>query len=288
MVILFENLHADKVNEYELVLRSSGIAYDVNKGAYGWNILVGSADYERALNTIEKYLRENPVTGEDRQIPPLHYQKTFSGLVVCVMLVLFYMLMAMGTDNQAFMSTYGSSAFNILHGELYRTVTSLMVHANVVHLACNVVGIAVFGTAVCSITGAGVGWFLILITGIVGNLMNAFLYQKNHISIGSSTAIFGAIGILAGYQFLRKTRQPEMRIKAWIPLAGGLALLAILGSGKYSDLTAHLFGFVSGIVMGIGYNLVAKTPPRRLYQIGLLFIGSGLIAGSWIIGMGIR
>jgi len=96
----------------------------------------------------------------------------------------------------------------------------------------------------------------------LGNFANALFYETRHVSIGASTAVFGALGILAGYQFLTKIKHPRQRIKAWLPLAGGLALLAILGSGAESDIMAHLFGFLSGILLGLGYTLVGRRPKR--------------------------
>jgi len=157
-----------------------------------------------------------------------------------------------------------------------------MLHADTLHLAGNIIGIAIFGTAVCTITGWGAGWLMILTTGLVGNLLNAILYQTDHLSIGASTAIFGAIGILAAYQFFRKLRLPGQRIRAWLPLAGGIALLGSLGSGEFVDLTAHLFGFIVGIVIGSIYAILVKKPVSRSIQVCCLLVTLSVIAMSWI------
>ncbi len=188
----------------------------------------------------------------------------------------------MGNDRGVFIGTYGSSSSHILRGELYRSVTSLIIHTNVVHLAGNIVGITVFGTAVCAITGSGVGWLMILITGIVGNVMNAVLYKTGHLSVGASTAVFGTIGILAAHQFFKKFRLPGERMKAWLPLAGGLALLGILGSGEHTDLTAHLFGFTVGIILGAVYSVVVKRRPAWAYQACSLLIALVVLVMSWM------
>ena len=68
--------------------------------------------------------------------------------------------------------------------------------------------------------------------------------------------IFGAVGILSAHQFVKHVRRKtEARIKAWLPLAGGLALLGFLGAGQHTDLTAHLFGFLAGSILGLIYAL---------------------------------
>jgi membrane associated rhomboid family serine protease len=184
----------------------------------------------------------------------------------------------------AFVKTYGLAVYEVLHGELYRTVTSLFIHADTLHLAGNVLGISLFCTAVCQIAGPGVGWLMILFTGLGGNLMNAFLYKAHHLSVGSSTAVFGAVGILAGYQFLKKLGPRGRRSKAWLPLAGGLALLAFLGAGEHADLTAHLFGFLVGIVVGVLYAFLASRPGGKLCQASALAAALMIVLLAWVRG----
>ncbi|MBW1837554.1 MAG: rhomboid family intramembrane serine protease [Deltaproteobacteria bacterium] len=107
-------------------------------------------------------------------------------------------------------------------------------------------------------------------------------YKSGHISVGASTAIFGAIGILSAYQFFKKFRQPGHKIKALLPLSCGLALLGILGSGKYSDLMAHLFGFFTGIISGSFYSIFVKRPTSKGYQACFLIAAIGIIATAWM------
>jgi len=177
---------------------------------------------------------------------------------------------------------YGSSAFDILNGEIYRTVTSLMLHSNYLHLAGNIAGIVIFGTAVCNITGTGAGWLLILLTGILGNLVNAAMFKYGHVSIGASTALFGAVGFLAAYQFCKKIRFADTRMKAWLPLAAGLALLGFLGTGARSDLTAHLFGFMAGICLGLLYALYLHRFLEKKHQIDCFAVTIGTVVVSWL------
>lgn len=282
MVIIFKNLSANQANTYGLVLSSSGISHHSRKGEHGWNILVNDMECKKALNAIEQYLRENQDFHPRDKLLSCEYNRTFTGLWVAVILLACHVAITLGHDSEYFIRAYGSSAFQILYGELYRSVTSLMIHADALHLAGNILGIAVFGTAVCTITGWGVGWFVILVTGIVGNLVNAILYKGGHLSVGASTAVFGAIGILAGQQFLKKFRLPGQRMRAWLPLGSGLALLSILGSGEYTDLTAHLFGFMAGTILGVLYDIFVKRPAARSYQACFLLVTLSILIMSWM------
>ncbi len=282
MLELFKDLSENQANSYALVLLSSGISHQIRRGEGGWYVWVGDEDYENALNAIELYLEENQDFQPTDEPLSYEYGRTFTGIWVSASLLACYVAFVVANDSQALIMTYGSSASHILRGEWYRAVTSLLIHANALHLAGNILGIGLFGTAVCTITGWGVGWLMILATGTVGNLMNALLYKTGHLSVGASTAVFGAIGILAAHQFFKKLRLSGQRMRAWLPLGGGLALLGILGSGEHVDLTAHLLGFVAGIILGLLYAVFVKRPAARPYQACCLGIALSVLVIAWM------
>jgi hypothetical protein len=71
------------------------------------------------------------------------------------------------------------------------------------------------------------------------------------------------------------------------PLAAGLGLLAMLGSsGEQTDLGAHLFGLLVGVVAGIILALVPGIDTfiatRRLQTI-MLFVGLGFMTLCWTL-----
>jgi len=285
MLELFQNIPEDQAHAYGLVLSSSGIQYQVKKSQHGSNVWVDDKDYEKAQSAIEKYIEENNSIHRKDERVFYEYQKTFTGIYAAVILLVCHVAIQTGNDLQIFIEAYGSSASHILQGEWYRSVTSLIIHANALHLSGNMVGIVIFGTAVCTAIGWGPAWLMILATGISGNLVNAVLYRASHISVGASTAVFGAIGILSAYQFVKKFKLPRQRIKAWLPLGGGLALLGVLGSGEYVDLTAHLFGFLAGIILGSLYTVFVKRPVTLQYQVSCILITFCILVMSWVKGL---
>ncbi len=284
---LCANLTHDQAYTYGLVLASSGLKYSVKQKADGWEIWVAESSHQKALNLITEYIRENQHVVLPDEPETLQHKKTYTGLWASVLLLACHIASNMANTPDTFIKSYGSSASDILNGEVYRTVTSLMLHSGYVHLAGNMAGIAIFGTAVCNLTGGGAGWLMILLTGIIGNLVNAALFEYGHMSIGASTAVFGAVGILVVHQFYSKIRIPSRRKKAWIPLAGGLALLGFLGSGAHSDLTAHLFGFMAGIGLGMVHALYLKQFIDKRHQAYCLAITIGTIILAWVSASGI-
>ncbi len=264
--ILCENLTQEQADTYGLVLDAYGLPYSVKESGSGWEIWVDEKIHDRAQELIAQYIEENPQVLPFDTLETETHQKTFTGIWACLLLLACHIAVNMAGNADKIFREYGASSRDILNGELYRTVTALMLHSGYPHLAGNMAGIAIFGTAVCNITGAGAGWLMILLTGILGNLADAALYQYGHISIGASTAVFGAVGILAAYQLYRKIKIPGQKMKAWLPVAGGLALLAFLGSGEHSDLTAHLFGFMAGIGLGLLWAMYLRDVLKKRHQ----------------------
>jgi len=104
--------------------------------------------------------------------------------------------------------------------------------------------------------GGGLAWLAILLSGALGNALNAWGYRgEHHDSIGASSACFGALGILVGAELFARWSEPRQR-NTWqliLPIGAGLGLLAYLGvgdEGKSIDYMAHGWGFAVGIVEG--------------------------------------
>ncbi|MCF7687698.1 MAG: rhomboid family intramembrane serine protease [Cephaloticoccus sp.] len=143
-------------------------------------------------------------------------------------------------------------------GEFWRAFTALFLHGNSAHLVANLFsGVFVFA-AVLSVMGRVRGWLLLGLAGMMGNLLNsAAHYPDEFHSLGASTAIFGAVGLLTG-RALRATfrkDQPRRWRNFFLPLATGLTVLALYGAGGPEvDVMAHVTGFGSGVVLGIIFS----------------------------------
>lgn len=281
-VALYTDISHEEANTYALVLTSYGISYAVRRTAHGWELRVADEVRKEALSLIEAYREENAAETGAEEPASMEYpaEKTFTGVWVSLFLLAAHLARLSASDPSEIVGRAGAGAEQILSGEFFRTLTAMTLHADFLHLAGNLVGIALFGTAVCHLTGAGLGWLMILASGMLGNLANAWLFQSNHLSIGASTAVFGAVGILGAVQTCRR-RSSTTGFRAWLPLAGGLALLAFLGAGRHSDITAHLFGFLAGAVLGSAYELRVGAPPEKRWQRRFLVLTGAAVVLSW-------
>lgn len=173
-------------------------------------------------------------------------------------------------------------------GEWWRAVTALTLHADIVHLVSNTVAGAGFAIFVARFFGAAAGWLLILLSGVAGNLLNAWIhFPEPHLSIGASTAVFGAVGLLTGIGIWAALAEPRTRltIPRWlVPVLGGLTLLGWLGVGDYrTDVAAHICGFLCGTVFGVA-GAFARRAIGRLQPVRACFGALPLVVvgGAWL------
>jgi membrane associated rhomboid family serine protease len=281
---LFCHLSEQTARTYSLVLSATGIPHQRIRLPEGWQISVPESHRFDARQQIEQYLIENPPETERGAANDPVFQKTFSAAWVAWILLAIHVAKEAGNPGKGLVRTFGASAEPILNGELYRCLTALMLHADAVHLMGNLVGIGLFGTALCAMTGAGAGWAMILFSGVSGNLLNALLQGSSPLSIGASTAIFGALGSLS---ILALKRKPQLSARPWqalLPLGGGIALLGLLGSAEGTDVLAHLLGFLSGIAVAIPWAMLIRTPPARKVQMFIGGLSLAAVLWAWRVG----
>ena len=243
--------------EWELVLLAQGLSPSVRRTSSGVVLSVPEREVDRALASLSAYDLENPGKLAERGAP-MEPVSLVAGVAVGLALVIFYFITVQWLPALSWFARGAADAERILQGELWRTVTALTLHADVAHVLSNAIAAALFFSAVSSIVGTGLGGALVLLAGAGGNLVNALLHGSAHVSVGASTAVFGAIGLLGSLGLARRRRSGLSRWRAWLPVAAALALLGMLGSsGERVDVWAHLFGLLVGAALGLFICLLA-------------------------------
>ncbi len=280
-----ELLSDGKAREWELALLARRIPHRIERSAQGWRLLVPPRFEDIAVAELVAYEEENRPLPPPPSFPVVGI--TLPSLWVLLALVAFYAATGpgaglLGLDQVDWKELGSANARDILNGQVWRLVTALTLHGDEAHLLGNVFIGGVFFVILCREIGSGMGWFLIVLSGVFGNLLNTVVQGPGHDSLGASTAVFGAVGILGGLRVLRGQKIDPGRVL--VPVGAGLALLAMLGmGGGRTDIGAHVFGFLCGLVLGglAGLRLNTSGLPEPRVALVLALVATLIPVLAW-------
>lgn len=269
-----------------LVLHAVGIPGGVLRAAGDFVVVVAPEHAERAYSELQAYASENVAV----PLEPLEEILEPAGVGGTVAFTTALMLVAMLAQREFggfdWYAAGRTNAGRIQHGEWWRTVTALTLHADWAHLTGNLLVGGVVGWLASRALGGGRAWLLILLAGAAGNLLNALVRSPEHTSVGASTAVFAGIGLLAARTW-RSRRGTTNKMQRWAPLIGGVLLLSFLGTGGgRTDVPAHLFGFLCGVLTGTAMGILHLPTPSRIWVQWLMGAAAmALLMASWLLAL---
>ncbi|MFP4392259.1 MAG: rhomboid family intramembrane serine protease [Desulfohalobiaceae bacterium] len=283
-----EQVGQERIRDWILVLSALRIPFTIRQEGTGhWALLVDFKDKEKALEQILAYEQENQeqtasfqATGAQGRLEP--------SIWILLSILLFYRLTQVQSgiiwETEIPWQELGRlEVLAVQKGQWWRLVTALTLHADLPHVLGNICIGGIFIIQLCRSVGSGLGWFLVLLSGILGNLSNFFVQDSTHVSLGGSTAVFGAVGLLAGLRSLQGADQDLRR--ELLPLAAGLGLLALLGLGSNQniDVWAHIMGFFWGGTLGLvlGQSMSKGGWPRPAWDAPLGLAALFIVFFSW-------
>lgn len=288
LVEVFRSLRMPDCDQQTLILAAVGIhSWTVVRGGM-FVVVVPEEAAAQAVRHLTEVAQEAKVPAPVPKLPKLQPRAwTGSILYVLVMMAVAY---AAGSGSFGFDWLEGGAlngAIPATH-EWWRVVTALTLHADVGHLLSNLAFGTVLGFLASRALGGGVAWAGILIGAMMGNALDAMWMPVEQRSIGASTAVFAALGILSAYAWTLETATNLRWAKRLGPLIAGVILLGFLGAGgERTDVVAHVTGFASGCLLGVA---LGKIPERRFDSRGLqLATGAftiATIAVAWWFAMG--
>jgi len=150
----------------------------------------------------------------------------------------------------------------VLNGEVWRLLTSLFIHANVAHIAGNMLFLFIYGLRAEEMFDVKEYMAIYFLSGLAGNVLTmvADLLTVGSLgvfafSVGASGAIFGVLGAVMIYM-RRSIGQSIMSALIYV------FFLFTLNIAPGVNILAHLGGLVTGLVLGY---ILAATRKRRQY-----------------------
>lgn len=275
-----------EAGEHALVLVAAGIDCQLTVRGSSIGLLVAESRLVEARRELAAYAQDSQSELTPR-LPPLPLRDGLTGVLAYWCALTFVYSAA---SHHAFATDWfavGEAQTGlIVGGEWWRVLTALGLHADLGHLTSNLVAGSLFGFFLSEVLGSGLAWLVILIAGGAGNAINASFQSTAHTSIGASTAIFGAIGLLAVLGLKDRASRWRSGLRRWVPLAAGVMLLALLGiEGERIDVGAHLSGFLVGCLLGVGFLAAGPPVVTRRRTRAYAAVAVALFFGAWLIAL---
>jgi len=284
--VVFESPNRAECSDRALVLAAVSIPFQIVDDVASCALVVPAEYSARAMHELTEYDDENPPQPK-KQPTPLVLHNAVPGLSAYCLIICGVAIIAdftvRGTDWYIAGRVDGAL---VRAGEWWRTLTALTLHSDLEHLVGNLVFGIMFGLFAGRLLGSGVAWLGIVIAAALGNGLNTLLLEASHRAIGASTAVFAALGLVAGFVWRGKLMAQDRWPYRIGPLVGGFALLMFTGTGgERTDIGAHLMGFL----FGLGAGMLLSTVRDRLDSARLQWVtGLGallLISGAWALAI---
>jgi len=270
-----------------LVLTAVEIPAEIHFDGADFILSVAGHDAPQALAHLRQYERENVPAPPPPPAPRL-YDYAWVGAVLYVVVLLFVAFaISNGWGRTDAFELGALDAGRVQDGQWWRAWTALTLHMSANHLLSNLGGGVWFGYLAARQLGSGVSWLLIVTGAALANGLEAHWGPADYRSVGASTAVFTALGLMAAHSWWTRRPMRQGRARRWAPLIAGTVLLGWLGTaGEGTDIVAHLLGFLVGCLFGAaaGFRGVARALERvPQWFAGLVALAS--IAGAWALAL---
>ncbi len=207
--VVFESRYVAPWKDRALVLAAVNIPHQVIRDEGGCVLIVPASWSSEAVQELNLYEDENPPVSIAPP-PRIVYQDAMPGIFAfTVIIALIAWADAVNLFGMDWRTAGRVDGELIRGGEWWRLATALTLHSGAPHLAGNLVFGCFFGFFAGRLLGSGVAWGAIVLSAMLGNFVNIMLLDSNFKSIGASTAVFAALGMLAGYVWRARLMSQE-------------------------------------------------------------------------------
>jgi len=189
-------------------------------------------------------------------------------ILACILAtLLFWITNLIGVN----LDVWAFSTDNLLAGRLWTPVTALFVHADLLHLAGNMIFLYVFGNTLEKEVGSGKTFLAFFAGGILTFLFGIFFYSPSDLMIGASAAIFTLTAFVMLVKPLKFSFVFLMPVGLVAVIYFVYNVLAIqFGVESNVAYVSHVIGFGIGVIFGLlwGKNVLKNI----LITIGLFIV----------------
>jgi rhomboid protease GluP len=285
--------------DLSLVLASQGVKHWMEFHGDEWSLSVDERDAPAASALIETWRQENAGFG-DAPAEAADLDLLVAPLLFLAVPVATYFGVGFSPWAEWLRDRGAADAGRILAGEWWRCLTAATLHADDAHLLSNLVS----GYFILNLLNhrLGIGTLMLLATLGAGldNFLVAWISGAGHISLGYSSVVFCALGILAAVETLnlwRRRREHAVRLgsrpgdaairfaqlRRLSPLISALFVAVLVGIGEGVDVKAHFYGFGLGAALGLVTGKLPRGLARPGAQAALAAATFALYGFAWFL-----
>ncbi len=220
-------------------------------------------DRERSL---DKAYRKNYREVTDLWAAPRLYQRPLTMALIAISIVVFMLensryrvstrlALSLGTLRIEQGEIRDDGLAGLRSGELWRLITPIFMHVNLLHIFFNMSAVSFMGTLIEIRRGSGRLLLLVLVSAVISNLGQYFYMER--MEPGEPHLFEGMSGVayaLFGYLWMKSLHQPEQGMilhpNTVLIMLGWLVLCMTGRLGPIAN-AAHVMGLVVGVVLGV-------------------------------------
>jgi len=190
------------------------------------------------------------------RLPPV----TLTLIAVMVAVFVWEMLGGVLKSEEAIVAGGALVRARILAGEIWRLMSSVLLHASPQHLLGNIVALYITGMTLEHLAGKKQALLVFLLSGLTGALLSIAMAPGP--SVGASGAIFGVLGTALVTMYLQRDvyKVRDKRIMT-VMAAWAVYQIAIGFVAPLIDNSAHIGGLVGGMLIALMLRpRLAKRP----------------------------
>jgi rhomboid protease GluP len=181
-----------------------------------------------------------------------------------------------------------SASAVVLQGQHWRLLTATFLHAGLLHLAFNMLGLWEAGRQICRWYGNGQFLLIYLGAALGGSALSLHFSAQQAVSVGASGAVFGVLGAVLVALWRHRERIPAPIARRLLGSQGVFIAYAFAqGLGKTGvDNAAHVGGLLMGAVLALllaprmGQTVPRVWPRQALAAAVLATVVGALVAAT--------
>lgn len=211
---------------------------------------INKKNYEESKKAEEVFSKKTPI---------MTY--IFMGICLILFLITAFLSGSVIELNPNVLANFGALLnFNEMgrdYTQVYRLITSIFLHAGLLHFILNMYSLYIIGPQLESFFGKVKYSILFIGSGIIGNLFSMLFLQDRYVSVGASGAIFGLLGALLYFGYHYRVYLSGVIKSQIIPL---IAINLIIGFivSNVNNL-AHVGGLIGGVFLASSVGVKYKS-----------------------------